>query len=97
MAEFSFDKLKVVHMYVDGGGDENFVQAAMEELHPGFVKLYEGEIIKHDVSSWPESPFSHAYADLRMNYDIELKQTNCKVGERQAQNKRVYIVFYMGD
>jgi hypothetical protein len=97
MSEFTFENLKVVHLYIEGGGDENFVRAAMDELHPGFLKFYKGEIITHAVSPWPDKPFSHAYVDLRMNYEIELKQTNCKIGEREALGKKVFVVFYMGE
>ena len=42
MTEFTFEKLKVVHLYIEDGGDEKFARAAIDELHPGFLKYYEG-------------------------------------------------------
>jgi hypothetical protein len=95
MAGFSIDKLKAIHIYIEGGGDDKDARAVLDELHPGLLKFYDGEVIGHAVSPWPEQPFTHAYIDLRLNYDIELSRTNCKVGEDRAFNKRVYLVFYM--
>lgn len=95
MPEFTIDKLKAIHIYIEGRGDDKFARDVLEELHPGLLKFYDGEVKGHPVNPWPEKPFTHAYIDLRLHYGIELSRTNCKVGEDEAFNERVYLVFYM--
>ena len=60
MSEFTFDKLKVVHMFIGGEGEEKFAQSAMEDLHPGVLDHYGGQIVSHAISPWPKSAFSYA-------------------------------------
>lgn len=97
MTEFKFENLKELHLFIEGGGDDKFVREALNDLHPGLLEVADIKVVTHAVNPWPDEPYTHAYVDLRLNYDIELSRTNCFIKERQAFNKNIYFVWYIGD
>ena len=86
------EKIREVHLYIEGGGDQRLVNEIIQALHPEFLRMPGLKIQKHDVTDWPAEPFVSAAVDLRVHYGIQLTTNNCLTQDGSAYGKRLYLI-----
>ena len=89
---YGMEKIKEVHLYIEGGGDGLLVNEIVRTLHPEFLQTPGMMIHRHDVMDWPEVPFVMAAVDLRINSGIRLTENNCLTQDGSAHGKRIYLI-----
>jgi hypothetical protein len=89
---YGMEKIKEVHLYIEGGGDDRLVNEIVQALHPEFLQTPGFKIYKHDVMDWPTEPFVMAAVDLRLNPGIRLTENNCLTQDGFAYGKRTYLI-----
>lgn len=86
------ERIKEVHLFIEGGGDQRLVDEIIQALHPEFLRMPGLKIHKHDVTDWPAEPFYLAATDLRIHHGIQLTTTNCITQDGSAYGKRLYLI-----
>jgi hypothetical protein len=90
--EPAMERIREVHLFIEGGGDRTLVNEIIQALHPEFLRMPGLKIHKHDVTDWPAEPFYLAATDLRIHHGIKLTTTNCITQDGSAYGKRLYLI-----
>ena len=85
-------KIKEVHLYLEGGGDQKLVGEVIQALHPKFHEMPELIVQRHDVMDWPDEPFIYAAVDLMKHQGIKLTKNNCLTQDGSAHGKQLYFI-----
>lgn len=86
------NKIKEVHLYIEGRGDQRLVNEIIQALHPEFLQIPDLKIQEHDVINWPDEPFVFAATDLMVHHGIKLTTTNCLTQDGSAHGKRLFLI-----
>ena len=85
-------RIKDVHLYLEGGGDQKLVDEIIQALHPEFLGMPGLKIKMHDVTDWPDEPFAYAAVDLMTRQGIKLTTNNCLTQDGSAYGKQLYFI-----